>query len=180
MKIFRLHIIRYWSALLLIAGIFLHLGSSANEELRKDVFTQWLEWQLDHSEQGLKAELADLGYKDEELSDALRHASSLIQSGDQSSDEKDTSNPDHEIYRILIQQWHQFNDQDHGMGKAVSFEQQKPSAIQHNDGFLSSGNSPDHKDPRSGSSEIKGIVFSELPPAYTLLPMKGGTAIGAP
>ncbi|MFN1834637.1 hypothetical protein AB2B38_005190 [Balneola sp. MJW-20] len=180
MKIFRSHIIRYWSALLLIAGIFLHIGSATNEELRTDVFTKWLEWQLDNSDEALKAELADLGYDGEEISDAIKQASVLIQSGEHQSDDAEPSDSDRKIYRILIQQWNEFNDQNQGMGKAIVFEQQKPSAIQHNDGYVSASKALTYKHPDTESPEIKSIAYSELPSSHTLIPMIGGTAIGAP
>ena len=176
MQWFRTHITQSLLTLALLWGICFQLSSAANQDLREAVMQQWLQWQLNSYGEDLKAELADLGYDDEQILNVIRDASVP----DEDQKKEDSESGEQEVFRVLIGQWNAWNGQNQGMGKTIIPDQHKPTAVQNSDAIFAGLRS---SEPAASARPCINTEIQKnqtLPASHILSPHKSGTAIGAP
>lgn len=185
MKIFRSHIARISSFLMLMMGMALHFAKPIEDKAVQDAFASWLGSHLKTQNNIVLDEIEALSTNTSELESVIRKASELVLSHSDDFElplsEKDQASSEEDLYQILLTEWNNYQNSASGMGKAVVVQNIKPQTVLPSDSqFFTSVLSKNslHYDVDQvtdlGSHEfISGNV-------YILSPLKSGTAIGAP
>ena len=169
---------------MLLAGMIFYFMKPVSENTDHDAFTSWLKSNLKTGgNTSVVDQLKELSSSHEELESVIRQASALVKAhaDDFELPVDAQSNDEGEVFRVLLNEWHAYQNSSSGMGKAVIIKQAQPSSVLPVDGLALYGKSPAATQALSFSAA--GESF-EQPSAsqlnFHISPLSGGTAIGAP
>lgn len=184
MNFFRTHIIRSYSAALLLAGILIYFLKPAGVHETHDAFALWLQSNLKNNDNaGVVDEIRGLSSSQEGFESVVRQASVLVKAHAEDFElpVRNDSQDENEVYQLLIQEWNSYQNSSSGMAKAVIVKQAQTYSLIPSDGFSSNSKiSGIHT-----TSEPKISVYENNPDtkpsfSYHLSPITSGTAINAP
>lgn len=185
MNLFRSHIARISSFLLLMMGMVLHFAKPIEDKAGQDAFTFWLESHLKTQNDKILNQIEALSNDTEELEFVIRKASELVLNHSEDFElpvsENSNESSEEDLYHILLTEWNNYQNSSSGMGKAVFIQNIKPQTILPTDAqFFSSALTKklSHYD----VDHVTDLNSHELASSatYILSPLKSGTAIGAP
>lgn len=130
MKIFRTHITKTYSLVVILLGFALHFVAPIQESKTHSEFTSWLDAKVKSEENAeIRKLISDLADDADELDSVIRKASEIVSKNSEDFELPFGKSDDSDVLEVIIDEWKAYQSSSNGMGKAVVIENIKPNAV---------------------------------------------------
>ncbi|XWN37362.1 MAG: hypothetical protein ROO71_00275 [Balneola sp.] len=130
MKIFRTHITKSYSLVVILLGFALHFVAPIQESKTHSEFTSWLDAKVKSEENAeIRKLISDLAEDSEELDSVIKKASEIVSKNSEDFELPISKSGKTDVLEVIIDEWNAYQTSSNGMGKAVVIENVKPSAV---------------------------------------------------
>jgi hypothetical protein len=133
-KIFRTHITKTYSLVVILLGFTLHFVAPIQESKTHSEFTSWLDAKVKSEENGeIRKLISDLADDADELESVIRKASEIVSKNSEDFELPFGKSGDSDVLEVIIDEWNAYQNSSNGMGKAVIVENIKSNAVSQKD-----------------------------------------------
>ncbi|MEQ9279329.1 MAG: hypothetical protein RLN83_07500 [Balneola sp.] len=130
MKIFRTHITKTYSLVVILLGFALHFVAPIQENKTHSEFTSWLDAKVKSEENAeIRKLISNLADDADELDSVIRKASEIVSKNSEDFELPFGKSDDSDVLEVIIDEWNAYQSSSNGMGKAVVVENVKPNAV---------------------------------------------------
>ena len=130
MKIFRTHITKTYSLVVILLGFALHFVAPIQESKTHSEFTSWLDAKVKSEENAeIRKLISNLADDADELDSVIRKASEIVSKNSEDFELPLGKSDDSDVLEVIIDEWKAYQSSSNGMGKAVVVENVKPNAV---------------------------------------------------
>ena len=130
MKIFRKHITKTYSLVVILLGFALHFVAPIQESKTHSEFTSWLDAKVKSEENAeIRKLISNLADDADELDSVIRKASEIVSKNSEDFELPFGKSDDSDVLEVIIDEWKAYQSSSNGMGKAVVVENVKPNAV---------------------------------------------------
>ena len=130
MKIFRTHITKTYSLVVILLGFALHFVAPIQESKTHSEFTSWLDAKVKSEENAeIRKLISNLADDADELDSVIRKASEIVSKNSEDFELPFGKSDDSDVLEVIIDEWNAYQSSSNGMGKAVVVENVKPNAV---------------------------------------------------
>ncbi|MFY0683291.1 MAG: hypothetical protein JXR20_01965 [Balneola sp.] len=180
-KIFRTHITKTYSLVVILLGFVLHFAEPIQESKTHSEFTSWLDAKVKTEDSSdIRKLITSLADDAGELESVIRKASEIVSQNSEDFELPINGSGDSDVLEVIIDEWNAYQNSSNGMGKAVIIESAKSNAVQQNEALsLSKATKRASVSCRSNSVllETDWNIFSHN---NSSTPFESGVAINAP
>lgn len=182
MSIFRLHTLRIPLVVLITLSVLSFLFHDQKSVKQEDKVVNWLQsLMLEQHDAEVNSKLASLSYQGSDTSDFLKEATQIIR--DHSDHFKlpidSSQSSDEEIYQLLLVEWTEFQQTNSGMNATTNVDRSSKNGFYLEKYFKTASDAV-----KDFSKTTHTIYTTSLDVIqfirHNILPLIGGTAIGAP
>jgi len=129
-KIFRTHITKTYSLVVILLGFALHFVAPIQESKTHSEFTSWLDAKVKSEENAeIRKLISNLADDADELDSVIRKASEIVSKNSEDFELPFGKSDDSNVLEVIIDEWNAYQSSSNGMGKAVVVENVKPNAV---------------------------------------------------
>lgn len=129
-KIFRTHITKSYSLLVILLGFTLHFIAPIQESKTHSEFTSWLDAKVKSEENDeIRKLISDLADDADVLDSVIKKASEIVSKNSEDFELPISKSDNTDVLEVIIDEWNAYQTSSNGMGKAVVIENVKPSAV---------------------------------------------------